>query len=185
MKRFLGLIMCFAALAFTGAADDGGRGRNGGNNINAANNGSNNGNFEGALIGSTPNQHVAGIASGGAPWMIAESEFNVSSNGRVQVQLRGLLITPNGTVGPVTMVNASVACGDVVAGTTGAVMLTTTGNASIDDMVALPSPCIAPTVLIRIAATTTGPVAGDPFIAINGIMPGANNNNHNHQDGDR
>jgi hypothetical protein len=173
MKRFFALVTCVAALASGTFADDGGKGKNG--------NGDNNGNFEGRLIGSTPGEHVAGVASAGAPWVVAASEFEVSGNGSVHVQIRGLLLTSNGTVGPVTMVNASVACGDVVAGTTGAVMLATTGNASIDDNVVLPSPCIAPALLIRIAATTTGPVANGPFIAINGIAAAANNQN-DHED---
>jgi len=178
MKRFLAVVTSVAALACFAMAEDGGRGNN-----NSNNNG-NNGGFEGQLIGSSPNEHVAGVASGGAPWVVGQSEFNVSSNGRVQVQIRGLLLTGTGTTGPVTMVDASVACGDVVAGTTGAVMLTTLGNASINDMVTLPSPCIAPTLLIRVAATTTGPVTGGPFIAINGIVAGNNNNNNNSQLGD-
>jgi hypothetical protein len=183
MKRFFALVTCVAALAAGTLADDGGKGKNGNNNNGTVNtnNGDNNGNFEGRLVGSTPGEHVAGVASAGAPWIVAESEFNVSGNGRVHIQIRGLLLTANGTVGPVTMVDASVACGDVVAGTTGAVMLTTTGNASIDDNVVLPAPCIAPALLIRIAATTTGPVANGPFIAINGITAGANNQN-DHED---
>jgi hypothetical protein len=180
MKRFFAVVTCVAALACSALAEDGGKGKNGNNNgIINANNGDNN--FQGRLVGSTPGEHVAGVASAGAPWVVAESEFNVSGNGRVEVQIRGLLLTSNGTVGPVTMVDASVACGDVVAGTTGAVMLTTTGNASIDDHVVLPSPCIAPALLIRVAATTTGPVVNGPFIAINGIAAG-NNNQNDHDD---
>ena len=128
--------------------------------------------FHGQLIGSTPGQHVAGVASGGAPWVIAASEFNLSGNGRIQVEIRGLLISAGpaiNTVGPVTMVSASVVCGDIVAATTGAVPLSAAGDASIHDTITLPAPCIAPAVLIRIAATTAGPRPDGPFIALNAL----------------
>ena len=126
--------------------------------------------FSGQLVGSTPGQHVAGVPSGGAPWVIAASEFTVSAGGKIQVEIRGLLISAGpaiNTVGPVTMVSASLVCGDVVAGTTGAVPLSAAGDASIHDTITLPAPCIAPAVLIRIAAITSGPLASGPFIAVN------------------
>ena len=125
------------------------------------------------LVGSAVGEHVAGVPSGGAPWKIAIGEAAVASNGKIEVVIRGLLITGGGagnnTVGPVTMVNASLVCGDVVAATTKAVPLSTAGNALIQDTVTIPSPCIAPALLIRVAATTTGAVTGGPFIAVNAI----------------
>lgn len=129
-------------------------------------------NFHGQVIGSTPGQHVAGVPSGGAPWVIAASEFTVSANGKIQVEIRGLLISAGpaiNTVGPVTMVSASVVCSDVVAATTSAVPLSAAGDASIHDTITVPAPCIAPAVLIRIAAITTGPLANGPFIAVNAL----------------
>lgn len=129
-------------------------------------------NFHGQVVGSTPGQHVAGVPSGGAPWVIAASEFTVSANGKVQVEIRGLLISAGpaiNTVGPVTMVSASLVCGDVVAATTAAVPFSSGGDASIHDTISVPVPCIAPAVLIRVAAITTGPVANGPFIAVNAL----------------
>lgn len=128
--------------------------------------------FHGQLIGSMPGEHIAGVASGGAPWVIAASEFTVSAGGKVQAEIRGLLISAGpaiNTVGPVTMVSASVVCGDVVAATTGAVPLSSGGDASIHDTVTLPASCIAPAVLIRVAAIPAGPVANGPFIAVNAL----------------
>jgi hypothetical protein len=129
--------------------------------------------FVAQLIGSSVGQHVAGVPSGGAPWKIAVGEAVVVSNGKIEVVIRGLLITGGGagnnTVGPVTMVDASLVCGDVVAATTKAVPLSTAGNAQIADTITVPSPCIAPALLIRVAATTTGPVTGGPFIAVNAL----------------
>lgn len=193
MRRVFACLLCAGLLAVCASADDhhGNDNNNNNNcnnncnnnNVNNNNNNNNNGGFEGQLVGSAVGEHVAGVASGGAPWMISSSEFNVSSNGQIQVEIRGLLISSGtlvNTVGPVTMVDASLACGDVVVSTTGAVPLNTLGNVSIQDTITVPAPCIAPTLLIRIAATTTGPVANGAFIAVNGLMTGAEGNNDHH-----
>src|SRR5581483_5158435 len=90
--------------------------------------------FHGQLAGSAVGEHVAGVPSGGAPWIVANSEFNVAANGRIQVEIRGLVISSGtliNTVGPVTMVDASLACNDVVVATTAAVALSSAGDASI------------------------------------------------------
>jgi len=126
--------------------------------------------LEGRLVGSAVGEHVAGIASGSAPWVVAQGPFNITANGRIQVEIRGLLIADGpaaNTVGPVTMVSASLSCNDVVAGSTAAVPLSTAGDASIHDTLTIPATCIAPALLIRIAATTAGPLANGPFIAVN------------------
>jgi len=151
--RLIGLMLCLGLAGLNAFADDGGA-------------------FETKIVGSTPGEHVAGIASAGAPWKVAKGEATISNSGRINVEIKGLLLSAGpliNTVGPVTMVMASVACGDVVADSTAPVLLTSTGNAAIHDSISLPSPCIAPAVLIRIAATTTGPVANGPFIAINAL----------------
>lgn len=128
--------------------------------------------FHGQLAGSAVGEHVAGVPSGGAPWVVANSEFNVTANGRIQVEIRGLVISSGAfinTVGPVTMVDASLACNDVVVASTTAVPLSSGGNTSIHDQITVPARCIAPALLIRIAATTNGPVANGPFIAVNAV----------------
>ncbi|HLK50017.1 MAG TPA: hypothetical protein VKT49_17860 [Bryobacteraceae bacterium] len=132
--------------------------------------------FQGRVVGSAVGEHVAGVPSGGAPWVVANSEFNVTANGRIQVEIRGLLISSGAfinTVGPVTMVNASLVCNDVVLATTGAVNLSSGGDASIHDQITVPARCIAPALLIRIAAITAGPVANGPFIAVNALSGNA------------
>jgi hypothetical protein len=129
------------------------------------------------------------VISGGAPWVVSQSEAQVSSSGRVQVEVKGLLLaagTSVGTIGPVTMVGASLVCG----GTGGTVVtadpvtpspLSTAGNAEIDQQVTLPAGgCFAPVVLVR-AFTASAPLGSQlgPFIAVTGLMPGAANNNNN------
>lgn len=136
MKRMFAYLICAGVLALSGWADDGGR--NNGNNNNGNNNNNNgNGSLQGQLIGSTPGQHVAGIPSGDAPWMVSNSNFNINGNGQFQVEVEGLLIasgTAANTVGPVTMVAASLICGDVAAGSTLPAMLSATGNANMQGL---------------------------------------------------
>jgi hypothetical protein len=140
------------------------------------------GGFEARLVGSAVGEHVAGVPSGGAPWVVAHSEVEINRNGKIEVEIKGLLISSGpavDTVGPVTMVLASLVCGDVDVADTAAVPLSSSGDARIHDTITVPSPCIAPAVLIRIAATTSGPVTNGPFIAVNALM-GAAGDKHEH-----
>lgn len=104
------------------------------------------------LVGSTPGGPVLfGVTPGGAPWVIKEGEAKVTRSGRIEVEVRGLVIpTPpsNGT-NPVATLSASVACNGTIAATTAAVPFSTAGNAEIEATVALPSPCLAPAVLLN------------------------------------
>ncbi len=184
MKRMFAYLICAGVLALSGWADDGGR--NNGNNNNGNNNNNNgNGSLQGQLIGSTPGQHVAGIPSGDAPWMVSNSNFNINGNGQFQVEVEGLLIasgTAANTVGPVTMVAASLICGDVAAGSTLPAMLSATGNANMQGIITVPSPCIAPAVVVQATQLTTGPVTSPLFIAVNALNAVNNNQNNNNND---
>lgn len=144
--------------------------------------------FESSVIGSTPGQSIAGVLSGGLPWVVGQGEASVSSDGRVRVELRGLLLggpgTPAnlaGTTGPITMVGASLVCGGsggTVVGVADTAIspspLSSLGNAEIQQAVTLPANCIAPVVLVRIFNSTAalGSQLGS-FIAATGLMPGA------------
>src|SRR5690349_20405530 len=144
-----------AVFAFSALADDGHKGINNNNNNNSS--------FESSVIGSSPGQAVGGVTSGLAPWVVKEGETSVSSSGRIEVEVNGLLIGPGGpanlvgTTATVTMVAASLVCG----GTGGTVVpvpdlsitpspLSTAGNAEIQQQVTLPATCFAPVVLVRI-----------------------------------
>ena len=156
IEKVIGLMLCIGLSALTARAD----GRGG---------------FEARIIGSAVGEHVAGIPSGGAPWKVARGEAHVSGSGKIEVEVKGLLIASGpaiNTVGPVTMVLASLVCGDVVAASTEAAPLSSKGNFEIHDTISVPSPCIAPAVLIQIAATTSGPVSNGPFIAVNALTSG-------------
>jgi hypothetical protein len=153
-----------------------------------------NGRFRASLIGSVPNSIVGGVASGGAPWTVQEAAASIFSEGKLKVEVVGLLITagPNvppavvGTVGPVRMVAASVVCGGsggTVAASTGGVPFDSVGNAEIESAVTLPSSCLAPVVLVRIfnASASPGSQLG-PFIAVSGLNSSASGNGDNDRD---
>lgn len=128
-----------------------------------------------SVIGSTPGQIIGGILSGGAPWTVREADASLSDDGKLKVEVEGLLIAAGtgippalvGTVGPVKMVAASLVCagsGGAVAASTGPVPFDSMGNAEIKASVMLPASCIAPVVLVRVANAGLG-----PFIAATGF----------------
>lgn len=187
MLPAIGMLM----LSSGAVADDGH------NNNKNNNNQNNNSSFQAGVVGSTPGTTIGGVMSGGAPWVVSQSEASVSTDGRIRVEVSGLLIGPGGpanlvgTTGPVTMVGASLVCG----GSGGAPVpvldtfvtpspLSSRGQAEIDQMVTLPAVCIAPVVLVRIF-TSSAPLGSQlgPFIAASGIAAnGMQNQNQNQND---
>ena len=136
--------------------------------------------FQSSVVGSTPNTPIDGIPSGGAPWVVTSAHAGISSSGMTHVSVNGLVISLpgsplDGTTGPVTQVLASLVCqsssGQTIT-STNAVPLNSDGDAQINQMVTLPGTCFAPTILIRIAATTSGPVSNGPWIAATGFLTG-------------
>jgi len=157
-----------AAFAHGGHGGEGSGDRNGGEILRSG------------LVGSDPaGPTLFGVAPAGAPWTIGESEARVAGD-RVRVRGEGLLLinTGNpaldGTTGTVTEVVASVFCNDNQTGTadftSAPVPLDPDGDFRVDEdlTMALPSPCLAPGVLVRIFR------AGAPaaYIAANGGMFG-------------
>jgi hypothetical protein len=136
--------------------------------------------FIAPLVGSNPNLQIAGLKSGGAPWVVRHGAVVLDDEGRIRADVRGLLLTSTGTTGPVTQVAATVVCletaGATVAGTSKSVNLSSAGNARIRDKVTLPSPCFAPVVLIQATGINNAPITGGPWIAVTGTAKSANDN---------
>ena len=166
--RFIGAMTVFALGAVAG---DGYK-----RNDNNGNNG-NNATFQSSVIGSNPGLTVGGVNSGGAAWAVREGHASITPNGRVHVEVQGLLLGGTGTTGPVTMVGATLVCG----GTGGATVavadtaitpspLSSSGNAQIDEKVTLPESCFGPVVLVRSfnASAPLGSQLG-VFIAATGL----------------
>ena len=89
-----------------------------------------------------------GVTRGGAPWVISRGEARLGGDGRLEVEVRGLIIPTSGT-NPVPKISASVACNGAVVATTRTVDFTPKGNAEIEATVALPKRCLAPAVLLN------------------------------------
>jgi hypothetical protein len=172
-----------ALLSITALADHGGNKGNNGNNQGG------NDTFHSTVVGSVPSTTVGGVASGGAPWIVAEGKASISGNGKLGVEIHGLLLTTGapanlvGTTGPVMMVAASLVCGGsggVVAASTDGVPLSPAGDAQIEATVTVPPTCMAPVILVRAFnnSATPGNQLG-PFIALTGInMSAANPGKH-------
>jgi hypothetical protein len=106
---------------------------------------------------------IRGVVPGAVPWALTQGATRVSSAGRLSLHVEGLVITGtgthlDGTTGPVTKVVASLTCDGATPAivSTGAVPLSAGGDARIDQRVAVPSPCLAPIVLVR-ANSSSGP----------------------------
>ena len=109
------------------------------------------------LIGSMPapaSPAIAGINPGGAPWANGPSQVRVRADGRITVEIRGLVIPPpRGTgVNPVASVVATLVCDQRVDASTMPFALSAAGTGSTRDVISLPRHCDDPTVLIQPAA---------------------------------
>jgi hypothetical protein len=126
--------------------------------------------FLAPIFGSNPGITIAGVPSGGAPWVVKNAFATLTDDGRLRVDIRGLILPNLGNPGPVTQVAASVVCSDTVAATSPAASLNNEGNAEIRAKLQIPSPCFGTVVLIRVAGVNgaTLPAPGG-WIASTGV----------------
>jgi hypothetical protein len=118
-----------------------------------------------------------GVAPGGLPWALDEGDARLERDGRLIVEVDGLVIPiehtvgdrtfPPGTARPVKSVSASLFCGadsdTVPAATTKSVPITRGGDARVDDRIDLPDTCLAPIVMVHPDGNTAA------YIAISGF----------------
>jgi hypothetical protein len=114
-----------------------------------------------------------GVAPGAAPWVLKRGDVELKRSGRLELEVRGLVI-PNppgdGTPGPVNTISASLYCGadsdTTAADTTPQVPIDRRGNARIKDRsFDVPATCLAPLVLVH----PNGDAAH--YIAVEGWRP--------------
>jgi hypothetical protein len=130
--------------------------------------------FLSPIVGSNPGVTIAGVKSGGAPWVVNHGLAVLNDDGRLRADVRGLILPNLETAGPVTAVAASVVCGDAVAATSDSVPLSADGNAEIHAKLQVPSACLGTIVLIRAAAFNGTPLpAPGPWIAATGLAKGS------------
>src|ERR1700739_1956928 len=108
--------------------------------------------FLAPVVGSNPGITIAGVASGGAPWVVKHGFATLTDDGRLRVDVRGLILPSVGNPGPVTAVSASVVCANAIAATSPAFPLSNDGNAEIHAKLQVPSPCFGTIILVRVAA---------------------------------
>ena len=108
----------------------------------------------------TPGLVLDGVTGGGLPWKIDEGHVRLFADGRLEVEVTGLVLVSTG-VNPVASGHAIVTCGEVPVATTGNVPFSAAGDAEVEAIVNLPSPCLAPAVFF-----TTGT---DRWLAVTGF----------------
>src|SRR5439155_19294430 len=110
---------------------------------------------------------IRGVGGGGLPWELDSASADLRADGRLQVDVEGLVLARRATVptnlqgtNPVAQFKAIVSCMSISGGaattanvSTPLVAASTAGDAEIDAAIALPSPCFAPIVFVT---TPTG-----------------------------
>jgi hypothetical protein len=126
----------------------------------------------GPFVGST--NPIRGLNGGGLPWQIDKASGKLSSGGKLDVTVRGLVLLDAAPVpeaqrgtNPIANFVAVVSCTTTVGGfpatvnvATGPVPATTTGDAKIEAHVNLPTPCLAPIVFVGPSPTTWFAITG-------------------------
>lgn len=108
---------------------------------------------------------VLGVLPGTTPWAITRGSVRLDVEGQLRVRVRGLIIpvAPAKPTNPVPTLSASVFCNGTLVASTSTVPFNTRGDAQLDtDIGELPSPCVAPAVLVHPNAVT------GRYIAFNG-----------------
>ena len=98
---------------------------------------------------------IRGVPGGGVAWVLSFANGKLRSDGRLHVEVEGLVLASTGA-NPVGTFKAIVSCLSIdstgapstVNVATDPVPATTTGDAEIDARVNLPSPCFAPIVFV-------------------------------------
>jgi hypothetical protein len=104
-----------------------------------------------------------GIAGGGIPWVIDDGRAKLFADGRLLVEVGGLVLATTHT-NPVPTGRAIVTCSSVAVAHSDPVPFSPTGDAVVDTTVDLPASCLAPAVFF--AGITA---AGDRWFAVTGF----------------
>ena len=94
-----------------------------------------------------------GLAGGGLPWMITSGSGTVDRQGHVDVTVHGLVLAAGPKIGtnPITDFAATVSCvtpHGIMNVTTAGAPASSSGDSTIDAIVALPHPCKSPEVFV-------------------------------------
>jgi hypothetical protein len=117
------------------------------------------------LVGlAVPRTVIAGVTGAGHAWAIDEGRAKLFSDGRLQVKIEGLVLTPEGT-NPVATGRAIVSCNggatpaDIVMSDVVSLSVPD-GDARVDQHLSLPSTCLAPVIFFASATGAWFAVSG-------------------------
>jgi hypothetical protein len=118
-----------------------------------------------ALPSSATGGTLQGVQAGGLPWRMDMGSARLFADGRLQVAVHGLVLDAGAAAGtnPIATARAIVTCDGSPVAMSAIVPYSEAGDASINDRVELPSPCLAPAVFF---AGVTG--AGPRWFAVTG-----------------
>jgi hypothetical protein len=109
---------------------------------------------------------IRGVNGAGAQWSIGDAEADLRSDGRLKIDVQGLIVTVRGN-NPLLQFKAIVSCQSVVNGAPAVTNVATdpfdantAGDASTETNVDLPTPCFAPIVFVT--------TPGGSWIAVTG-----------------
>ena len=100
---------------------------------------------------------IRGVNGGGLPWRLASGSVDLRSDGRLNVEVEGLVLAAglNEGTNPIPSFKAIVSCQTIASGaavvsniSTGLFPASAAGDAEIHASVSLPSPCYAPIVFV-------------------------------------
>jgi hypothetical protein len=116
--------------------------------------------FDSTMAGlMTPGQVIDGVAAAGAPWSIDSGKATLFANGRVHVEVEGLIVTALGR-NPAATGKVRVSCNGAPVAETATVPFSPEGNAEVNAIVTLPSPCFGPSVFFTSAGGSWFAVTG-------------------------
>jgi hypothetical protein len=103
-------------------------------------------------------QSFMGVQGGGLPWSIESGEAKLFRDGRLHVEVEGLILAAGPAAGrnPIATGVAIVSCGGTVVAQSAPVPYSTAGDAQVDARVTLPASCLAPVVFFA-GVTGNGP----------------------------
>jgi hypothetical protein len=107
-----------------------------------------------------PNTVLYGLTGGGAVWQIDEGRVQLFADGRLHVDIVGLVIPGRVPPNPIDQGKAILTCSGAKVAETGLVDFSDDGDATIDTVIALPEPCQGPAVFFTNATDRWFAVTG-------------------------
>jgi hypothetical protein len=107
----------------------------------------------------TPGQVIDGVTAAGAPWSIDQGRAMLFADGRLHVEVEGLIVTALGR-NPAATGKVRVSCNGAPVAETATVPFSPEGDAEVDAVVTLPSPCFGPSIFFTSAGGSWFAVTG-------------------------